>query len=675
MGQVKVTFDDGSTEIVSDEEARALSSGTPKVDLASTFGSQPIDYKSAKPSNLAPLLPVLAQAGAAAAGGALTGGNPLGIAGGAGLASTLIGILERRGQQPEKKGVGIDALLQGGTQDVAGASQTDVPRDPKIDALMDFLLGAGTEGGAQFAGAGQRVLSGKRGLLRGAEEAVMGEGTTKGAARVMRDAASAAAKEGAADVAKAEGKVLGAREEVNRLIAKHTGEAFETARGDLLNQKTAEEVSKALGVPSMAPRATLEELTSETTPILRSVQKHRSSIFEDVSLRFQDILGGDNAKIGMESQLASAVGEQLAYAKEFQKDISPGLKKIMDEGRALVGETGATNVGLISGVRDKLSKIVRKSTNPYDGRVANDLIEVIDGDLAGALPQESQAALREARDQWRQASSVFNDRSALAKVGSPEELAKMVVSDDPNRATLLINKMEKSAPDELPLLRSAVSEYLHQGDLLKNLGGMDRRVFKSLYHGTGFDTPEGWVDAIHGKLGIQQMLQDPRFVAKVQSTMKKGMESVGMKDAKTAQAEAERVFRLTPDPLARIQGALGNVPTIEEAAKAGGMAGMKEPILEGFTRYLQHKAQWKVAAAALGAGAYLTHDPLIVAVPLTWLAGSKFSSYLLSQPRKAEAYYKALTSKTAEQLGFWTGRLAASSLSEMARDSGSTTEE
>jgi hypothetical protein len=236
--------------------------------------------------------------------------------------------------------------------------------------------------------------------------------------------------------------------------------------------------------------------------------------------------------------------------------------------------------------------------------------------------------------------------------------------------------MKTESPEELPALRQAIiGKIFEGGDAVKTIQGIDKDIWRMFFGGTGADTPEKFLEAVRGQVNLQRVVDNPNLRQKFSSAFQQGAKSLGMKAKEAALSEAEDALKRVPDASQMIQDALKGEITPAAAKQQAGMEAMKRPFGGSFQKYVEHRMFFHTALSMAMLGGTYAHagplgaHPLAWAIPLAYLGSSKAIGAALSNPRIGKMYYNLLTSKNAEQAGFWMGRLTSASLSESARDS------
>lgn len=587
---------------------------------------------------------------------------------------------------------GLGALLGYGYQEgIEPAMKGEETNLSPGMAALNFILGAGADAAIQGGGAAMRRVSGKAGMLAEGEAA----------------AATAEAKAVKAQEA-AQQKVLTRAEALEQVKLKHSDTALADTRQDVLEK----DVRRLIGAPSPLESPTIETLSERVAPIRESAERNVRSIFKGLSQKFEDKLL-PHYETPVVGDFAAAVDAQRSILEASKDTVSRKMSGLMDEVAELgtaggfnvsalppnlraeyqrmasqmpreqaertikaiaqgdqrglnIGEASGTTVKRVDEVRRKLTAVLIGSSPAIDKRVAGRLINSIDESLEPVLPEQMRADWANLRRDWREANSVFSSkfRSTLFRADTPAAVADTLYGaakgDKAHRVLALINA---TPADEVPLLRSAFAERLTRGDVVRNVEGMDPRVFKALFKDTGFDNPKEWIDTlgtnIVQKVGLNEVAGDPALFAKFQARLQEGLGSFGVKTKERALARAEALLKKTPDPASVVRGAM----------EAGEMEGMKAPILgRRIHNYIENRHAWEISMGLAALGSYggpLSHPAELL--PFLYLGIGKAANAALSNPRVGKMWHTLLKSQNAEQFAFWSGRLAAASLTETAR--------
>lgn len=573
----------------------------------------------------------------------------------------------------------------------------------------------------------------------------------------------------------AEAKVRTRQEMFDQQRLKHTEEALTSVRDEELERQ----VRETLGGPSPLENPTIETLSTRAAPIRESAERNVRGIFRGISQKFEDrltpyydlpVAGNFSEAVDAERALLDAgkdkVGKTLGgvmddlasldagsslkvgalpapLRKEYERlkrtgTMSPealdrhiGMlaKGFQGPGsESAVAAFAPPDVRRMDDIRKKLTGIVIGDGSAVEKRVANRLIRSVDGSLETVLPENVRADWANLRREWRESNAVFSPRfrSILFKADTPAAVADALYgAASGKQAHRALTVIRETPADELPMLRSAFAERLNQGDAVANVEKLDPRVFRQLFQGTGFDTPQAWTDAMRTnmaqRLRLEQVMADPTLSARFNDRYRQGLRSFGSQRAQLALDRAHEQLRNVKDPGRVIMEALGAELSPEQAADValrgksrpdvsvarsealareltpeqaadeamrgktrpdvgaasqearvqGEMEGMRRPIIgKGMQTYLEHHTALRttMALVTLGTMAHeFSNHPVMASLPLAYLGGSKAAAALLSNPKVAKIWHNALTSKNYEQAGFWLGRLAAASLTEGAR--------
>src|ERR1051326_3195076 len=507
-----------------------------------------------------------------------------------------------------------------------------------MQAVQDVGISLGTEGFMSGAGAAARRVTGKAQLLRAGAEA-------------EKEAVEGLAKK----TASAEAGVESAQASVNKEIAKHAGDAL----SGLKDQEEEKLVDAGLGPKPV----TIEALTQATAPVQKATQKAMQSVFTGISDKWDAALSKYDT-LPVQSTLGDAASAIRMDMATENKAISPSISKLLKQ--AEFPEAAAHEVQSHLGIRNEFSRVMRESKNPTDRRIAARMVDAIDDDVQRVVPEEAQAQLKVLRDEWHQARSTFSNafRSRLFRASSPEQVAEALYTGAKtgkamsHRASLVLHQIATESHARRPMLRSSFATMAASDP--KVIDNMDGSLFKALFPGTGFDDPKKWKEALAGSVNTQKILSSPESTARFNSAYQQGMSSLGVKAKEAALAEAEKALRDLPSKQS----------VMTEAFKKGGMEGMKEPILG--KRFMSHVENRIVFHAMLSTAAFTSYHHSVSAAwgaPLAYMAVSKAIGAFLSNPTVGKYYYKALTSKSAEQMGFWFGRATTAALSQHLRES------
>lgn len=691
MGSYRVYFPDGSSQIVDDEGMKRLSTMKTPEPLPDFLLNQPI--KKETPVITEPTEPIGPAAGSI--GSAIVHhGVPMALQMGAtalapeailarmaaGGAGSLLGYLYQQGIEP---------LAQGKPTGITGEG-----------ALENFALGAGMEGAVKAGGGLLRYLTGKSAAVEAGEKAASLQ------AGKIRDLLTRGTE-----------KVQAAQAGVNKEILKHAEGALSGVREAEVEQI----VKSGLGPTTpIAQPITIESLTAATSPVQKASQQAMMGVFRGLSNKFDAALETYKDLPLQKPQIGTVVTELRKDLKEYGQVVTPSMKSLLEEaavlggtvprdlgkqrlglmtaggrtaplspdylarlkpeqfaalmgGKDIAGKVGAqpTTVNQMLGLRSRFVRVLTESKNPVDRRVASSVVEGIDGDLNAVVPPESQAVLNNLRDEWHQARSTFSNafRSRLFRASSPEQVAEAIYIGAKtgkamgHRASLLINQMEKEAPEQVPILRQSFAGMIGaRPDATAEIEKMDSGVFKALFGGTGFDDPKAWTNALRGQLSMREIFKSPEMTAKWNSAFQTGMSSLGTRVKEAALAQAEQDFKEIPAQGKMLADALAS------ARQEAGMTAMKKPLGGTIQGYIEHRFLWHTV---LSMGAFTaTHNPLAWELPAMYLASSKGMAAALANPKIGKMYYNMLTSPTVEQMGLWAGRLTAAGLTEGIRSSG-----
>jgi hypothetical protein len=567
----------------------------------------------------------------------------------------------------------------------------------------------------------------------------------------LADVSKAAGADALAGREAAVSDVESARAKLDDLLLRHSDRAAQLAHGDALEA----EVRRVIGAPSPLENPTIESLNERAMPVRSLAERGVRGVFRGIGQKFEDLLQ-PYYQLPVSGDFRSIVDAERSTLEAGGQTVTPKMTKLMDEvaglnpptpppppsglvdprdanrpGRMTQAEIKARTMGMlgrgqpgttvqeVDGLRRRLTGVVTGDGSSTDRLVANRMIQALDSHLEGVLPPETQAAWTQLRSDWREANNVFspNFRSMLFKADTPERVADVLYgSAQGKNADRVLTVLGKTPPAEKPLLRSAFAEKLARGDVVKNVEGLDPRVFKAFFNGSGFENPKAWTDAlrtnISEKFDMPTILSNPVTAAKFNARIQEGMNSFGARKAQAAIDAAEAHLRSVKDPGAAIADAMkgeltppqagdiamrgkarpdvnqavasaraaeltppqaGDVATAgmerpDEARVRGGMEGMREPLLgQHFSHYIQRHMAWKVGLSMAAIG-MVSHNPAALAVPLVYLGGSKAIGSALANPVIGKTWYNMLTSKNYEQAGFWLGRLAAGVLSESVRE-------
>lgn len=565
----------------------------------------------------------------------------------------------------------------------------------------------------------------------------------------------------------AQTKVESIQGAVNRQILKHSDEALKGLQED----EVAKQVQALLQPSTPLERPTIETLSKRATPVRQTAQRSVRSVFSGLSQKFNDLLEPHYATPVPNADFKTAIDTEQAILAQGKDQVSKKMAGYMDDissmdrnsalnvealppslqherkmllrgGRMTIeqaddyirkvaagmsGPQGAQaaaaamppDVRRIDDIRKKLTGVVMDgSSSPVDKRVANRLISSIDSNLEPVLPQGVRDQWTSLRNDWHEANNVFSPtfKSMLFRADSPAAVADVLYGAAKGKPDRVLTVIGQTPKDEIPLLRSAFADRLTQGDVVKNVEGLDPRVFKALFPGTGFDDPKAWTEALGNKLDFHRVMSDPKLYAQWNNRFQDGLKSFGMKKYQAALEKAEQTLKTVKDPgqamIDAMKGELtpsqagdvavmgktrpdvgtarkealageltpsqaGDVATagMERPAQAkvrGEMEGMKTPLLgKRFQSYLEHRTAFHTAMAltTLGAiGGGILNHPIAASLPLIYLGGSRAASAMLANPAIAKLWYNALKSQNMEQAAFLFGRLVAAGLTETTRD-------
>lgn len=631
-------------------------------------------------------VPMGLQVAGTALGGA--GGSRIGQALGSG-AGSLLGYLFQSGAEPMMKGEAPTTSLSG--------------------ALGNAALGTALEGGAQVGGAVGRTITGKTAALR------EGEAAGQEALASRADIAAAAGEKAAKATESAAGKVESAQGAVNREILKHSEDAFQGVK----EAEVERLVKENLGPEATVTRpVTIESLTKDTAPAQKAAQKGVQGVFDGISAKYDQVIEPYGHIPIPEPSLRPAIKALREDVRASGQAISPSLSKLLSEAAGDVPEKGGTVLsigrqpvkygsyattglerarlakiladqtgaaGLVGqpaptvkqmmGLKSQFVNVIRTAKNGVDRRTAAAAVDAIQSDIAKVLPPEVQPVIQNLDNEWHQAKSTFSDtfRSRLFRASSPEQVAEAIYTGARtgkqmgHRAELLANQLQKEAPEQFPAVQASFARMISQSPTaIADIQKMPPSVFKAYFPGTGFDTPQGFIDALNGGVTMQSIGKSPELMAKWDSAFKQGMGSLGTRTKQAALDQAERNLKDVPGSTQMMADALKDQPTPGQAFEAGAMQGMKEPIFgKGLETYAKHRFLFHTAFS-IAAGTTF-HSPWGWFLPLGYLGSSKIISAALSNPKLGRMYYNALTSKSLEQKAFWMGRTVAAGLTESTR--------
>lgn len=598
------------------------------------------------------------------------------------------------------------------------------PAELLTQAAGDVALNLATEGVFRGAGMAGRSFLGKSTAKKAADEA-FGEQFRKQSelgieALKTADAARAVARE----------SVESRQASVNKMMALNAEKTFDKVRDQEVEKRIATALGGPPAPKVITLEDLTHDVMPVQRSVGKSVgaifgglsQKYQETLlpFKDSTMRipFADVVETQLADVASELRSVSpSLGTLLAKAKELDptfvgkskasSTVERAIATMRDRGmpeevlqqirrdatsKPLLGEvtsyrpggqtvippskapqTGAT-VENVLGLNSELEKVMRTSKNSTDKRVASNMLSFIRDAIASqdGLPPETRAILGELNSQWHEASSLFEGfRGKLFRTTSPETVANLLMAGDPKRASLVVDQVRKNSPDELPMLRSAVADNVFaSGNLEKRMNELDPSLFQRLFPETGFESPKAWTAAMREGIKKRDMLDDPALRAKFSVAFDQGMKSVGAKAREAALLKAEEKLSRVPDAMKTIEDALRDVPTPQQAAESAGIKAAALPILarNPTLRYIEHRIPFETALALLSTGGGLAmHNPVAFAAGWTYILSSRGMSAALANPARAKKYYQLITAKGPEQAGFWAGRLAASSLAELAK--------
>ncbi len=535
-------------------------------------------------------------------------------------------------------------------------------------------------------------------------------------------------------------KVMSRQDQIAKLGLQNSDNALGAAREDILERQ----VRDFLGGPSPLDNPTIETLSPRVAPVRESVHRNFRGIMGGLSGKFDALLEPHRA-LPITGDFVNAVDTEKTILQNNDLTVSKSFSSLMDKVAELGGSaargvadlprvpagtltqaeigqrvrmalrdragqapSSGPTVQQADEIRRKLTKVVIGDGSPVERRVANRLINTIDVSLGKVLPENVQADLTNRRREWHEANNVFSSkfRSTLFKAETPADVANVLYGASKgtkaHRALAIINA---TPPDEKPLLRSAFAERLSQGDVAKNVAGLDPRVWKQLFGGSA--TPEEFIEgsrrSIVEKFDLERVMSDPAQAARFNARLQDGFNSVGMKQARQGLARAEAQLKATKDPGKALQDAMRAEPTSEQAAEVamagkvrpdvasarqaaetavaadmeqpavaglrGEMAGMRDPLIgRKMQSFVDKHAVFKLSMALATLGAFNGgHYGAAAMLPLAYVGGSKGMAWALSDKKYGKAWHNALKSKNWEQAGFWLGRLAAASLAEGGR--------
>ncbi len=599
-------------------------------------------------------LPMALQMALSYAGRGMGGG--VGQAIGSGLGSAG-GYLFQTGAEPMMKGEAPTSTVQG--------------------TLGSGVLGGALDAGMQAGGVGGRVLSGKAGMLSAGQSAAeeAGQGVLAANAKFGKDTLVPQAE---AAKAAAEESVATAQTRLQGQVLKNSEDALAGVRTD----EVAKQVKDYLGPAAVPEQPTIESLSANVTPIRQSAQKNVASVFKGLSQKFDDHLetyGEIPLQNDMGGNFQPVVDAQNDIIKDGGIPVSRKLSGAMDQLAALdIGDS--TTISQVDAVRKQLTGVVIGRGSATDRRIANNLLQQVDKKVGEVLPPEAATQWQVLRNEWHEANNVFSPtfRSTLFKAKDPEDVANVLYDAGKDNANRVLTVINKTPPDELPLLRSAFAEKLTQGNVLENVDKVDPRVFRQLYPDTGFDTPQAWKEALGQKVDYNAVMSNPVLQKAFQNKVQDGMRSAGMRPYQEAMDKAEQILKSTPNAAARIQQALSELPESQTrpgvaAERAGVTAEQANMRPLPLPTWVDHRIKFHAALALTAIGswgaAHLTSHPLMYAAPFAYLgAGKALSGALATYPSLGKLYYNALKSKTLEQRAFLFGRLAVAGLSDATRN-------
>lgn len=605
-----------------------------------------------------------------------------------------LGVAQGVGRITQAARAGLGSLLGYGYQEgVEPLARGEAPTATPGGAALSFGLGSGFDTAVQAGGGMMRSVTGKRAMLAEGEAA----------------AEKAALKAGGAQE-RALAKVDARHAALNQMLLKHSDDTMGKMRDDELRSK----VTEFLGAPSPLDNPTLESLSERVAPVRETAERGVRSAFKNVSAKFEEKLT-PYYDLPVSGGFANAVDSERAILDSANEKVSSTFGRLLDEvagldqgggfnvstlppqfrdlyervaaregkeraenlvQRAIKGSQNApaleaakpTDVRDVDKVRSKLVGVIIGRGSPVEKRAAGRLVGAIDESLEPVLPENVRADWSNLRREWREANNVFSGqfRSKLFRADTPAKVADVLIGGARgDKAHRVLTVLRETPADEKPLLRSAFAERLTQGNVLKNVEGIDQRVWRDLFGDSGFKTPQDFVEAtsrnLTEKFGLSEVMARPELAAKYNARFNEGLRSLGVKKASAAVARAEEVLRRTPDP--------GKV--IADARTAGEMSGMREPLMGKAQSWLEHHHAYKtsIALMTLGSigGSAINHPIAGIMAPLVYIGGSRGIAAALSSPKWGPIYHNLLKAKNYEQAGFWLGRLAAASLTEGGR--------
>lgn len=555
---------------------------------------------------------------------------------------------------------------------------------PSELSLADLGIAAGTElvfeGLTRGAGGALRELTGKTAMRE-----ATGDVLEKQALRMER-AKTKATEQATSARTTARARVEKAQAAYNRLQAQSATDALEPIRADAVQT----EIEKALGMTAEEAgnfqARTLDDLAATTFGAKKVTRTSIRTIYSGLDDKFNSLLSSYR-DIPVQGNFTEITQAQRDWLAETGEAISPKLKGLLtqvdsmttggkgmpanfsdfppeaqEQIRAAIGG-GAPTVQQIHGLRSQFSRFLAgPSASAVDRRVANRMIEGLDGYVNLVIPDEVRAAHDVLRQQWGQANSLFSQtfRSRLMRAATPGEVADAIIegAGSPQRAVMVLRG---TAKDDLPVLRAAIAErVLTSGNPEQAIMGISPKVLKELFPNSIASDPKAWAEAIRARTTFQSIADDPAQMARFKVAYLQGLNSLGADAKKAALQHAEEILTRTPNASERLQKAIASMPDAQAELLTAQTKAVKKPF--PITNYMGHRYSfWVSQAAFLGAGLYANHPEAAIPPMVFW--GTSFAfARMMESPKLAGLYLKALRSKSAEQAGYIMGRIAATTL-------------
>lgn len=376
-----------------------------------------------------------------------------------------------------------------------------------------------------------------------------------------------------------------------------------------------------------------------------------------------------------------------------------GIEDFLSQQAAEPTPRGSDTIQTHLGKRDEFMDLMRSSKDATTKRAAARFIDAIDADIERVAPDRLHPDLAVVRKSWRQAKSTFNNafKSRLFHAGGPEEVAQQILKGatlNPRRAQLLVGQIAREAPEDLPSVRMSTASYLRkslESGSTKEVEAIPPSIFRALWPDSGFKSGKDMVSAFRNIETFDAQVTTPEIQARANQLAQQGAKSLGLKKAEIALEAAKRNLRQLPDKkwymdealkdtfTHRVEGIERQYPSTEadvrglaEKAAIDPQKGVGQPVLGGgFERYMKHRILYHMMASTflLGSAAHgsaLGHPGVAIGLSAYLLSGAGWDM-ALSNPTWARTYYRALTSQNAQQAYYWSGRLAASVLSQGAQ--------